>query len=150
MSTITIFHTEKIRDIILKESTTYYYIFLYFWVKWSQFLELTVLILRGKEVPLSCQPNGKWSLHISLVVFKAILFTFVRALPVFDDTFSCSFRRLKSIKLIKKQDNIKTSNESVPLNWIYYKLSQQFVFNLEVKVRRTLVCIEKRRTARNY
>ena len=54
MSTITIFHTEKIRDIILKESTTYYYIFLYFWVKWSQFLELTVLILRGKEVPLSC------------------------------------------------------------------------------------------------
>lgn len=53
MSTITIFHTEKIRDIILKESTTYYYIFLYFWVKWSQ-LELTVLILRGKEVPLSC------------------------------------------------------------------------------------------------
>lgn len=54
MSTITIVHTEKIRDIILKESTTYYYIFLYFWVKWSQFLELTVLILRGKEVPLSC------------------------------------------------------------------------------------------------
>lgn len=102
MSTITIFHTEKIRDIILKESTTYYYVFLYFWVKWSQFLELTVLILRGKEVPLSCYPNGKWSLHISLVVFKAILFTFVRALPVFDDTFSCSFRRLKSIKLNKK------------------------------------------------
>ena len=79
-----------------------------------------------------------------------MLFTFVRALPVFDDTFSCSFRRLKSIKLNKKQDNIKTSNESVPLNWIYYKLSQQFVFNLEAKVRRTLFCTDRTRTARNY